>query len=79
MWDHEKDVFQPVVSLSRKVGPLFYGAINMICLPNGRHETNCMAMQFMCHPTGFTLSGSPADVVIQQPILPKLKKFEAGN
>ena len=84
MADHENDVVQQVTGLSRNVVPLFSWCDNydlLVCTPNGRGETHCMAIEFMCLPAGEILPGS--DHVAESPstplIFPRLKKFAAAN
>ena len=84
MADHENDVLQPFIGLSRKVGPLFSWCDNyhlIVCTPNGRRETKCMAIKFMCQPADEILPGSAN--VGESPstplIIPRPKKFAAAN
>ena len=81
---HENDVVQQATGLSRNVGPLFCWCDNydlLVCTPNDRRDTHCMAIQFMCQPAGEILPGS--DHVAESPstplIFPRLKKFTAAN
>ena len=84
MADHENDVLQQAIGLSRKVGPLFSWCDNydlLVCTPNGRRETQCMAIKFMCQPAGDILPGSAN--VGESPSTPLIilrpKKFAAAN
>ena len=84
MADHENDVLQQVIGLSRKVGPLFSWCDKydlLVCTPNGRRETQCMAIKFMCQPAGEISSGSAN--VGESPstplIIPRPKKFAPAN
>ena len=84
MADHENDVLQQVIGLSRKVGPLFSWCDNydlLVCTPNGRREAQCMAIKFMCQPAGDILPGS-ANVGESHStplIIPRPNKLAAAN
>ena len=84
MADHENDVLQQVIGLRIKVGPLSSWCDNydlLVCTPNGRRETHCIAIDFMCQPTVDILPGSAN--VGESPstplVIPRLQKFAAAS
>ena len=84
MVDHENDVFQQVIGLSRKVGSLFSWYDNydiVVCTRIGWRKCDCMGIEFMCQPTGEILPGSAhVGASLSTPLLfPRLKKFAAAN
>ena len=74
----KKNVLQQV-GLSRKVGPLFVWCDNYKFTPNGRRETRCMALQFLCNPSGDILPGSVCSEETSPLIIPRLQKFVAAK
>ena len=67
------------VGLSRKVGPLFVWCDNYKFTPNGRRETRCMALQFLCNPSGDILPESVCSEETSPLIIPRLQKFVAAK
>ena len=64
MCDHKKDVSEQVIGFSKLTGPLSGWCDNydlLVCTPNGRRETHCLAMEFMCHPSEDNLTSTSND------------------
>ena len=82
MCDHKKDVSEQESGFSKVAGPLSGWCDSydlLVCTPNGRRETHCLAMEFMCHPYEDNLTSTSNDENPPPFIIPRLKKSEARN
>ena len=82
MCDHKKDVSEQVIGFCKLAGPLSGWCDNydlLVCTPNGRRETHCLVMEFMCHPSEDNLTSTSNDENPPPFIIPQLKKSEARN
>ena len=80
MCDNRNNVLEQVVGLNKMTGPLSGWCDSydlLVYTPNGRRETHCLAIEFMCHPSEDSFTRSVCNEKPSPFIIPRLSTSEA--